>query len=94
MVSRRPEELRPGGDRASVVAKKRGNARGVKGGWKVETLNQESRGAGRVRLRPKRGFPLCLDLQRHPHQILARNNSCCPTKSVALFRVAQSKAYT
>jgi hypothetical protein len=34
--SRRPEELCPGGDRASVVAKKRGNARGVKGGRKVE----------------------------------------------------------
>jgi hypothetical protein len=32
----RPEELCPGGDRASVVAKKRGNARGVKGGRKVE----------------------------------------------------------
>ena len=39
-VSRRPEELCPGGDRASVVAKKRGNARGVKGGRKVETLNE------------------------------------------------------
>ena len=37
MVScRGPEELCPGGDRASVVAKKRGNARGVKGGRKVE----------------------------------------------------------
>ena len=36
MVSGRPEELCPGGDRASVVAKKRGNARGVKGGRKVE----------------------------------------------------------
>ena len=37
MVSRRgPEELCPGGDRASVVAKKRGNACGVKGGRKVE----------------------------------------------------------
>jgi hypothetical protein len=34
--SRGPEELCPGGDRASVVAKKRGNARGVKGGRKVE----------------------------------------------------------
>jgi hypothetical protein len=33
-------ELCPGGDRASVVAKKRGNARGVKGGRKVETLNE------------------------------------------------------
>ena len=34
MVGRRPEELYPGGDRASVVAKN--NARGVKGGRKVE----------------------------------------------------------
>jgi len=34
--SERPEELCPEGDRASVVAKKRGNARGVKGGRKVE----------------------------------------------------------
>jgi hypothetical protein len=40
MVSRGPEELCPGGDRASVVAKKRGNARGVKGGRKVESLNE------------------------------------------------------
>jgi hypothetical protein len=39
--SRRPEELCPGGDTASVVAKKRGNARGVKGGRKVETLNAD-----------------------------------------------------
>jgi hypothetical protein len=31
MVCRRPEELCPGGDRASVVVKKRGNARGAKG---------------------------------------------------------------
>ena len=44
MVSRRPEELYPGGDRASVVAKKRGNARGVKGGRKVETLNERMKG--------------------------------------------------
>jgi hypothetical protein len=44
MVSRRPEELCPGGDRASVVAKKRGNARGVKGGRKVETLNERMKG--------------------------------------------------
>ena len=36
MVSGRPEELCPGGDRASVVAKKRSNARGAKGGRKVE----------------------------------------------------------
>jgi hypothetical protein len=36
MVCRRPQELDPGGDRASVVAKKRGNARGAKGGRKVE----------------------------------------------------------
>jgi hypothetical protein len=32
----RSEELCPGGDRAFVVAQKRGNARGVKGGRKVE----------------------------------------------------------
>ena len=44
MVGRRPEELCPGGDRASVVAKKRGNARGVKGGRKVETLNEKDEG--------------------------------------------------
>ena len=31
-----PEEPRPEGDRASVVASKRGNARGAKGGRKVE----------------------------------------------------------
>ena len=43
MVGRRPEELYPGGDRASVVAKKRGNARGVKGGRKVETLNKRTK---------------------------------------------------
>lgn len=36
MADERPEELCPGGDRASVVAKKRGNARGAKGGRKVE----------------------------------------------------------
>ena len=36
MVCGRPEELYPGGDRASVVATKRGNARGAKGGRKVE----------------------------------------------------------
>jgi hypothetical protein len=43
MVGRRPEELCPGGDRASVVAKKRGNARGAKGGRKVETLNKRTK---------------------------------------------------
>ena len=36
MDRRWPEELYPGGDRAFVVAKKRGNARGAKGGRKVE----------------------------------------------------------
>ena len=36
MTEKRSEELYPEGDRASVVAKKRGNARGVKGGRKVE----------------------------------------------------------
>ena len=43
MAVSRPEELCPGGDRASVVAKKRGNARGVKGGRKVETLNESEK---------------------------------------------------
>ena len=43
MVCRRPEELYPGGDRASVVATKRGNARGAKGGRKVETLNKRTK---------------------------------------------------
>jgi hypothetical protein len=33
----RPEELCPGGDRAFIVAKKRGNARRAKGGRKEET---------------------------------------------------------
>ena len=35
-----PEEPCPEGDRASVVARKRGNARGAKGGRKVETPNK------------------------------------------------------
>jgi hypothetical protein len=43
MVCRRPEELYPGGDRAFVVARKRGNARGAKGGRKVETLNKRTK---------------------------------------------------
>jgi hypothetical protein len=36
MVWKRPEELCLGGDRATVVARKRGNTRGAKGGRKVE----------------------------------------------------------
>jgi hypothetical protein len=40
MVSGRPEEPYPEGDRASVVAQKWGNARGAKGGRKVETTNK------------------------------------------------------
>jgi hypothetical protein len=36
MACRRPEEPCPEGDRASIVATKRGNARGAKGGRKVE----------------------------------------------------------
>ena len=40
MVEKRPEELCPGADRAFVVAKKRANARGAKGGRKVETTNK------------------------------------------------------
>ena len=43
MACGRLEELCPGGDRASVVARKRGNARGAKGGRKVETLNQRTK---------------------------------------------------
>ena len=35
-----PEEPCPEGDRASVVARKRGNARGAKGGRKVEATNK------------------------------------------------------
>src|SRR6202043_1314363 len=48
MLGGRPEELCPGGDRASVVAKKRGNARGAKGGRKVETLNERMKGNSTV----------------------------------------------
>jgi hypothetical protein len=48
MVCRRPEELCPGGDRAFVVARKRGNARGAKGGRKVETLNKRRKEADTV----------------------------------------------
>ena len=36
MAGRRPEEPCPAGDRASIVAKRRGNARGAKGGREVE----------------------------------------------------------
>ena len=43
-----PEELYPGGDRAFVVARKRSNARGAKGGRKVEPLNQRRREANTV----------------------------------------------
>ena len=43
MVCGRPEELCPGGDRASIVAKRRGNARGAKGGRKVEARKTERR---------------------------------------------------
>ena len=38
-----PEEPCPEGDRASVVAQKRSNARGAKGGRKVETSNTNGR---------------------------------------------------
>jgi hypothetical protein len=37
------EEPCPKGDRASIVAQKRGNARGAKGGRKVETQNKVRR---------------------------------------------------
>jgi hypothetical protein len=43
MAEERSEELSPGGARAFVVAKKRGNARGVKGGRKVERLNKRTK---------------------------------------------------
>lgn len=36
-MAARPEEPSPGGVRASIVAVKRGNARGAKGRRKVET---------------------------------------------------------
>ena len=39
----RPEEPSPEGDRASVRAKKRGNARGAKGGRDVEAEEQKLR---------------------------------------------------
>src|SRR4029077_8068539 len=43
-----PEEPCPEGDSASVVARKRGNARGAKGGRKVETLNKSRKEADTV----------------------------------------------
>ena len=43
MVCGRPEEPCPEGDRASVVAKKRVNARGAKGGRKVEIMNNRKK---------------------------------------------------
>ena len=43
MTDKRTEEPCPKGDRTSVVAKRRGNARGVKGGRKVETLNKRTK---------------------------------------------------
>ena len=46
--SRGPEELCPGGERASVVGKKRGNGRGVKGGRKVEMLKESRKENGTV----------------------------------------------
>ena len=45
---REPEEPCPEGDRTSVVAKKRSNARGAKGGRKVEILNKRRREANTV----------------------------------------------
>jgi hypothetical protein len=44
MVSGRPEELYPGGDRASVVARKRGNARGAKGRQEGGDAEQKNEG--------------------------------------------------
>jgi hypothetical protein len=43
MTGRGSEEPYPKGDRAFVVAKKRGNARGAKGGRKVETVNKRTK---------------------------------------------------
>src|SRR5580704_6519975 len=43
MTGRGSEEPYPKGDRAFVVAEKRGNARGAKGGRKVETLNKRTK---------------------------------------------------
>ena len=43
-----PEEACPEGERALVVGRKRGNARGAKGGRKVEPLNQRRREANTV----------------------------------------------
>ena len=43
MTGRGSEEPYPKGDRASVVARKRGNVRGAKGGRKVETLNKRTK---------------------------------------------------
>jgi hypothetical protein len=43
-----PEEPCPEADRASVVARKRGNARGARGGRKVETLNKSRKEADTV----------------------------------------------
>jgi len=48
MAAGRSEEPRPEGDRAFVVARKRGNARGAKGGRKVETLNKRRKEADTV----------------------------------------------
>ena len=43
MIRRGSEEPCPKGDRASIVAQKRGNARGAKGGRKVETPNKSTK---------------------------------------------------
>jgi hypothetical protein len=42
-LQRGSEEPCPKGDRASIVAQKRGNARGAKGGRKVETPNKRTK---------------------------------------------------
>jgi len=43
MTGRGSEEPYPKGDRTFVRAKKRGNARGAKGGRKMETLNERTK---------------------------------------------------
>jgi hypothetical protein len=46
-----PEEPCPEGERAFVVARKRGNARGAKGGRKVEATNKAKKEKSTVNVR-------------------------------------------
>ena len=54
MTESGPKNRTPKGDRAFVRAKKRGNARGAKGGRKVETTNQRMKETA-----PKMSSGLC-----------------------------------